>query len=172
MSAGRFDPARILATFDEHDVDYIVVGGIGAQAHGANRATADLDCVPESSAQNLDRLARALATLGARLRIGGMTDEESRGLPVRLDGEMLSRVRVSTWMTDAGQLDILMDIPDRSGARRDYTDLAPRSQLRSTEGLTVRVASLDDIIESKEYADRPKDHDALAELRGLRDADS
>jgi hypothetical protein len=34
----------------------------------------------------------------------------------------------------------------------------------------VRVAALDDIIASKEFANRPKDHDALLELYQLQRA--
>lgn len=169
FKSGSFDPTRILLVLDEHGVDYIVVGGIAAQAYGATRATGDLDCVPKSTRENLDRLAGALVTLGAYLRVGGMTEEEARALPLRLDGDMLGRTRVTTSMTAAGPLDVLMDIPDRSGARRGYDDLAPRSELLTAVGVVVRVADLDDVIQSKEYADRPKDHDALTELRALRD---
>ena len=75
-------------------------------------------------------------------------------------------------MTVAGPFDVLMDIPDRSGARQGYADLAPRSELLTAAGVVVRVADLDDIIQSKEYANRPKDHDALAELRALRDEEA
>jgi hypothetical protein len=37
-------------------------------------------------------------------------------------------------------------------------------------GLSIRVAALDDVIASKEWADRPKDHEALPELRTLNEA--
>jgi hypothetical protein len=37
---------------------------------------------------------------------------------------------------------------------------------------TILVAALDDIIRSKEIADRPPDREALPELRQLRDRDS
>jgi predicted nucleotidyltransferase len=35
-------------------------------------------------------------------------------------------------------------------------------------GIVIHVASLDDIIDSKTHANRPKDHDALPELHRLR----
>jgi hypothetical protein len=154
---------------ERHGVEYVVVGGIAAQAHGATRATNDLDCVPRSTVENLQRLAVAMRQLGARLRVGGMSDDEARQLPVVLDAEMLARLRVSTWVTDAGLFDVLMDIPAPDGGRRAYTDLVLRSDQRRASGVhvVVRVASLRDIIESKEAAGRGKDVEALQELRTL-----
>ena len=35
--------------------------------------------------------------------------------------------------------------------------------------IVVRIAALDDIIASKQWADRPKDRDALPELLAMRD---
>jgi len=163
----RFDPAVIIAALDQHGVEYVVVGGIAAQAHGATRATSDLDCVPRSTIENLKCLAAAMQELGARLRVEGMSDDEARQLPVQLDADMLARLRVSTWVTDAGLFDVLMDIPARHGGRRTYADLVERSDRRRTGGVVVRVASLDDIIESKEFAARVKDLEALPELREL-----
>jgi hypothetical protein len=163
----RFDPARIIEVLERHGVDYVLVGGIAAQAHGATRTTNDLDCVPRSTIENLQRLAQAMRELGARLRLGGMSDDEASQLPVVLDADMLARLRVSTWVTDAGLFDVLMDIPARQGRRRGYDELADRSDRRETRGATIRVASLDDIIESKEVAARAKDHEALPELRAL-----
>ena len=90
--------------------------------------------------------------LDARLRVGGMSDDEARQLPVVLDADMLARLQVSTWVTNAGLFDILMDIPAPHGRRRGYDELADRSVRRRTGGATISVASLDDIIESKEVA--------------------
>lgn len=39
----------------------------------------------------------------------------------------------------------------------------------SFAGVGVLVAALDDVIASKEWADRPKDREALVELRKLAD---
>ena len=53
--------------------------------------------------------------------------------------------------------------------RRKYEDLAARSQVLDYSGVSVRVAGLDDIIVSKEWANRPKDRAALPELHELHD---
>ena len=55
-----FDPGRLLPLFAARLVDYLIVGGFGAQPHGAHRQTLDIDVVPRSADVNLDRLAAAL----------------------------------------------------------------------------------------------------------------
>lgn len=162
-----FNSARILATLDAHEVEYLLVGGVGARAHGARRDTYDIDFVPRISDDNYDRLAAALRELDARLRVGGMTDEEARQLPVIVDASTLRSFGSSTWTTDAGPLDVLAELPDRDGHRHSYDELATRRVAAEVDGIRVHVAALDDIVASKEFADRAKDHEALPELREL-----
>lgn len=85
-----------------------------------------------------------------------------------LHHDTFERTEITTWMTDAGPLDILHDIPGRDGRRKTFDHLAERVQLIDQGNRQVRVAALDDIIESKQWAGRPKDRDALPELRQLR----
>lgn len=170
-SSPQFDPDRILRVLDRHRVDYVLVGGVAARVHGAQRATADIDCVPATTKENLDRLAAVLVELGARLRVGGMTDEEAMQLPLRLDAATLSAFGSSTWTTDAGPLDLLVELRDPAGGRHPYTDLALRATEVSVGELTIKVASLKDVIGSKLFAARPKDLEALPELQELLDSD-
>ena len=76
-------------------------------------------------------------------------------------------MEISTWRTDAGDFDVLTEIPDRSGARLRYDEIKGRSVRRRIGNVQVRVARLDDIIASREWANRPKDLRALPELRSL-----
>lgn len=62
---------------------------------------------------------------------------------------------------------MLTAIRRRDGQRASYGDLAGRSTQVHVDGIVVHVAALQDIIDSKEFADRPKDREALDELRGL-----
>ncbi|MDP9453679.1 MAG: hypothetical protein M3P97_09915 [Actinomycetota bacterium] len=105
-----------MAVLDRHQVDFLVVGGVAAIAHGATRPTSDLDCVARRSGTNLDRLAAALRELNARLRVAGLSDEEAAALPTQLDRDTLGRMEISTWRTDAGDLDVLVDIPTAPAA--------------------------------------------------------
>ena len=162
------DLKRLTDAFARHDVEYLLVGGIASRAYGARRPTYDVDCLPEPSRENLDRLAAAMRDLHARLRVEGLSDEESAKLPVQVTGSSLVRLEISTWRTDAGDLDILAAIPDRDGRHMRYPELVDRASTLGLDGIVVRVAALDDVIASKEWANRPKDRDALPELRSLR----
>jgi hypothetical protein len=162
------DIQRIIEAFDRHGVEHLIVGGVAANLHGAIRPTGDLDALTRATRQNFDRVAGALLELGAFLRVGRLSDDEARKLPVVIDATMLAQSQISTWRTDAGDLDILHSIPDREGHRVGYDELATRAhEIRTDTGIVLLVAALDDIIASKEWTDRPKDRDALPELRRL-----
>ena len=139
-----------------------------AQAYGAERPTQDADCVVKQERANLDRLAAAMRELHARRRVAGMHDEEARLLPVQLDRETLADLALTTWMTDAGPFDVLDGLEDRSGRVVPYEELAERGTVLHVSGIAVRPA-LEDIIAAKERANRPKDREALPELRAIRD---
>ena len=70
-------------------------------------------------------------------------------------------------MTDFGELDITFT---PAGSARDFEGWSRNATAEEVDdGLTVLVASLDDIIDSKRAANRPKDQMALPYLESLRD---
>jgi hypothetical protein len=168
-ASAEFDPERIVRTLHDHGVDCIVVGGIAARLHGTSRLTQDFDLVARYDADNLRRLAAAMRELGAYLRTDGYVDAATLEASKALVHEaFLGSTEITTWESEAGAFDVLRDIPASDGARQGYEQLAARSKEATYAGVVVRVASLDDIIASKEWADRPKDRDALRELHALR----
>jgi predicted nucleotidyltransferase len=164
------DLGRLIEVLDRHGVEYLMVGGVAAIGYGAKRPTEDADCVVRRERANLDRLADALRELNARLRVGGMTDAEARLLPVQIDGTALDMAGMSTWMTDAGPFDVLAGLEAADGHLVLYEELAERGTVLQGNGFMIRSAGLEDIIRAKERADRPKDREALPELRAIRDA--
>jgi hypothetical protein len=145
-----------------------LVGGVAATAYGAERETEDADCVVRRERVNLERLAAALRELHARLRIARMSDDEAKQLKVQLDGVMLENSGNSTWTTDAGPFDVLVDLKDSSGRSVPYEELITRSTVLRGDGFVLHVASLDDVIAAKTFANREKDREALPELLGLQ----
>ena len=161
------DLGRVVGVLDRHGVEYLVVGGGATQLYGATRPTKDSDCLVLQEKDNLVRLAAALRELNARLRVTGLSDEESAALPVQIDA-VLDQLPFTNWRTDAGALDIMKTMPGPGGPRR-YEDLAGDARVLDYAGVRVRVASLSAIVASKEYANRPKDQEALPELHRLQE---
>lgn len=164
------DLPHLIEVLNRHEVEYLIVGGAAAYAYGAERPTDDADCVVRRERANLDRLANALRELHARLRVGRMTDAEARTLPIQIDGTALELAGMTTWMTDAGPFDVLAGLEATDGHLIAYEELASRATLLHGDGFVIRAAALEDIINAKQRADRPKDHEALPELRAIRDA--
>lgn len=65
---------------------------------------------------------------------------------------------------------MLAGLAASDGRLKPYEELVERATTMQGAGYVIRAASLDDIIEAKERADRPKDRDGLPELRAIRDA--
>lgn len=156
---------RLLQTLEDSGVQYVIVGGLAAAAQGAGRVTFDIDVVPEWSTENLNHLADALRSLNAQLRVPDSVDP----IPFPLDARSLRGFEVSTWRTDAGDLDVIMGTPTTvHGRLAGYDDLADRGHRLEAYGLTIIVADLSDIIESKQVLAREPDLAALPELRRLQ----
>jgi predicted nucleotidyltransferase len=156
MSSPTFDPRGVLEVLAHHEVRFIVIGAVAAIFHGYPLSTQDLDVTPSRAPDNLERLARALQELDARLRVS-----RGRALPFPIDAAMLSRGEIWTLTTKAGPLDLVY-FP---AGTRGYDDLQRDAREIDIGGATVTVASLADVIRSKEAANRPKD---IAQLPALR----
>jgi hypothetical protein len=73
------DSERLLQPLAAGGVEYILIGGLAANAHGAIRTTRDIDVVYARSHPNLERLEKTLAPLRPYLR------GAPPGLPFRWD---------------------------------------------------------------------------------------
>jgi hypothetical protein len=161
--ARPFQPVRIITTLEQHEVAYVLIGGLAAALHGSPAATNDADICPDRSIENLRRLASALVAMGARIR----TDAVPEGLAFACNEVFLSRVDTAVNLTtDYGDFDISYH---PAAFPNGYPDLLPHAVEYDIDGLRVKVASLADIIRSKEAANRPKDHATLPILKALED---
>ena len=156
----RFQPEPILRALERHRVRYVVIGGVGATLHGSPLPTRDADICPAPDSANLESLANALREMQARIR----TPDAPEGLPFACDATFLRQMKLLTLATRFGDLDLSFE-PSGTGG---YADLSLRSvEYDLGEGLVVPVAALEDIIRSKEAANREKDRQTLPTLRLL-----
>jgi hypothetical protein len=157
-----FDPRRVVTTLHAHEVSFVVIGGIAAVLHGSALPTEDIDITPERSSGNLERLAAALRDLDARLRV----DSEPDGVAFPIDAAFLAaNATVLNLVTNAGDVDLVIT---PAGFESGYDDLSPNSvAVDLGDGPQTRIASLHDVIDSKQAAGRTKDIAALPHLRAL-----
>jgi|ERR1700680_1024920 len=152
---------EIFACLERHGVRYVLIGGLAAVLHGSPLPTLDADICPSSEPDNLERLASALAELAARIR----TPDTAEGVRFPFDAGFLASVQLLNLTTRYGDLDLSF----RPAGTEGFSELAPHALTVEIRGLPVAVATLEDVIRSKEAANRPKDQRALPILRQLLD---
>ena len=149
------DLRAILSTLAEHEVRFVVIGGVAVGAHGYIRATEDLDIVPEPSAENAERLSRALAVLEATLPTAGGRKFQPAG-----DLAALKRRRNVTLDTRHGGLDVVQQAPGVPAFATLEEGAIPTDLL----GVGVRVCSLRHLRAMKEARSSAQDKADLERL--------
>ncbi|HYZ66523.1 MAG TPA: hypothetical protein VE666_01735 [Mycobacterium sp.] len=155
----ELDLARLLEVLNRHKVAYVLIGGLAAVYHGSPFPTEDADITPRTDRVNLERLAAALADLNARIR----TESEPAGLPFRCDADSVAARTIVNLTTAAGDLDLTFAPAGTTG----YDDLRRDAARAELYGVTVQIASLADVIRSKQAANRAKDQRVLPTLREI-----
>lgn len=158
----KFDPVSICRILNEERVDYVVIGGFASVILGSPLPTEDIDVLPDRSSENLTRLAHALRRMNAMIRT------EGEAIPARMDAEFLENMPIMlNLVTDFGVVDLTFE---PAGPVHGYAEWnADASSEEIAADLIIRVAALDDIIESKRAANRAKDQRALPYLESLRE---
>lgn len=154
----EFHPGPILRALVAGGVDFVVIGGYAAIAHGSAQLTRDIDICFAPDEANLQRLGEAL--IGLEASLSGVSED----VPFVPDAATLKNTQVLTLMTREGRLDVLMT-PDGAPT---YPALRRHATHVEVDGVPVPVASLEDLIGMKRAANRDKDHIALEELEVIR----
>lgn len=153
---------KLIPCLANHQVEFVVIGGVAATVHGSAYVTYDLDICYGRDVENLARMAKALAPYHPRPR--DMPDD----LPFFWDERTLRRGLNFTLKTDLGDIDLLGDVAGIG----DFEQALASSILVQLFGVECAVLSLKALIKAKRAADRPKDHLILPELEALLEANN
>jgi hypothetical protein len=153
------DFAGLIRVLTENRVDFILIGGLAAAAHGAIRTTKDVDVVYARTEANMARLAAALTPLQPYLR------GAPPGLPFRWDAETIAHGLNFTLTTALGDIDLLGEVTGGG----DYERLVPHSIEIEAFQTRCLCLDLDTLIHVKRAVGRPKDLEVIAELEALRE---
>jgi predicted nucleotidyltransferase len=149
----------LLRLLVENKVEFIIVGGAAATAHGSARLTLDLDVVYRRTPENITRMVDALKSIQPYLR------GAPPGLPFDWSASTIQKGLNFTLVTTLGALDLLGEIVGGGG----YEQLRPETIEVEIAGVTCLCLNLDRLITVKRAAGRPKDLEVVAELEQIRD---
>lgn len=153
------DPERLIKVLARHHVHFVLIGALAARLQGFPRLTADADITPARDLHNLNRLAAALRELDARV----FTEAVPEGLAFDCSAQTLSRAEMWNLVTAAGRLDLAFTPSGTAG----YEDLIQGALRFEVYGTELLAASLEDIIRTKEAADRPQDRQDVVIMREI-----
>jgi len=153
------DFKQLLRLLTDKEVEFIIVGGAAATAHGSARLTFDLDIVYKRSKENIARLVNALSAIHPYLR------GAPPGLPFDWSVETLQKGLNFTLTTSLGALDLLGDIVGGGSYEQLFETTIPVE----IGGVECLCLDLERLIQVKRAAGRPKDLEVVAELLQILD---
>jgi hypothetical protein len=139
-------------------VDFVIVGGYAGVVHGCTYVTQDVDIACDFSPANLLALQRAVSDLHPVHR---MTPGRK---PLDLTPGNAAEFRNLYLDTDLGHLDCLSEVQGIG----PYEHVKHASQLIEIEGMPLRVLALDALIQAKEAMHRPRDREAIRQLKVIK----
>jgi len=143
----------------EGGVEFVLVGGYAAVAHGASMVTRDVDICCRFSKENLRRLNEVLKDVHPRHR---MTPQR---VPLELTDELCERLQNLYLETDLCVLDCLSEV---AGVGQYEEVLGQSIELQTPDG-AFRVLGIDGLIRAKEAMNRPHDRLTVVQLRAIKD---
>lgn len=144
---------ELLRSLGEAKVEYVLVGGLAVQLHGFLRSTFDVDLVLAMDDGNLLRFIDVAKRSGLQPAI-----------PVGIDS-LRDAEQIERWHREKGMIAFALREPQAGGVAVDvivrpevsFEALSSHAMIATLFGLTVRIASVDDLLVMKRIAKRPKD---------------
>jgi hypothetical protein len=149
----------LLKLLRQHEIEFVIVGGFAAMAHGASQLTQDVDVCFEFTPKNVRRLAGALKDFHP---IHRMTPQR---LPLELNDENIARLKNLYLQTDLGQLDCLSEVKGVG----DFAEVQRQSIEIELPAGPCRILSLDALIRAKEAMGGPKDKLTILQLKAIQE---
>ena len=153
----------LFRALQEHEVRYLVVGGVAVNLHGIGRLTVDVDLMLALDARNLGRFVAVAQGFPLKPVV-----------PVKLE-DFADASKVRGWVEDKGMLAFALRSSDPATPTVDilvkpvvsFDEAWARRVLRTVEGVGIPIASIEDIIRLKTGTGRQKDEADIKALRQL-----
>jgi predicted nucleotidyltransferase len=146
------DIESLLKSLNAHCVEYVVIGATAFPVHGYSRSTLDVDIFIRPDPANAERVLDALREFGY-----DVTD-------LTADDLLSFKVLIRQYLVDADIHPFVTGITFEQVWRNKVCNLYGETP--------TAFASLDDLIQMKQAANRPKDQDDLKYLLAIKERES
>ncbi len=144
------DFLNVLKAFEQHEVEYVLIGGVAVILHGLGRLTQDIDVFVKLTPENIAKLQTALRAIYTDDAIDEITLNELHEYPV---------IRYGT------PKDFYIDIMARLGEAATYENL--EIEAIEYEGIKIKLATPETLFQLKKDTLRDKDKMDAAFLEEL-----
>jgi hypothetical protein len=142
---------RVLRAFDREGLEYVLIGAAAMGFHGLVRATEDLDLLIRAAPANIERLKRALRAV---------YDDDPHVDEIKVE-DLLGDYPALRYYPPSG--DLYFDVMTRLGEVASYETVD--AEIKSVEGIRVRVATPRALFRLKKGTVRPLDRSDAEVLR-------
>ncbi len=158
----------LIDAFNQHNISYVVVGGLAVVLHGHNRLTADIDLVIRLDSDNASKAVSIITEQGyaARAPVNPLDFADPSKREEWIQAKNLVVFSFYHKSNPLMAIDLFVDYPI------DYEELYARSVCKKLGHIEVRICSIDDLISMKKKANRPKDTEDVRLLEIIKDAQS
>ncbi|OGA10944.1 MAG: hypothetical protein A3D95_05430 [Betaproteobacteria bacterium RIFCSPHIGHO2_12_FULL_69_13] len=157
--------ADLFRALAEHEVRYVIVGGVAVNLQGFVRATGDVDIVISLSQDNVARFVAAARALGLQPRMP-LARLDDFAVPEKrqdwVENKRLLAYNLSREGPHPGTLDVLLSEAPK------FEEMHQRRNVIEAFGESLGIASIDDLIRMKKHADRDQDLRDIAELQRIK----
>jgi hypothetical protein len=137
-----------LEMLNNHQVEYMIIGGVAVNVHGYSRATGDLDIWYNPTKENLEKLLSAITSFGF--------DTSDIGGDIKQPLEKFIRIPLEGFYVE------LLAMID---GKMEYEDVYRRCfDFKIHNTLNVNVIGYNDLIKNKIMSRRAKDIEDIAQL--------
>jgi hypothetical protein len=154
----------LLVKLQNAGVDFVLVGGLAVQLHGYMRMTYDIDLVLAMNDENLAKFIDVAKSQGL-----------APVIPVPIDS-LKNAALIDQWHREKGMLAFALREPSVAGSVIDvlvrpdvsFERLAADATEAQFMGKSIRIASIDHLLEMKRIANRPKDQLDITALEKIK----
>jgi hypothetical protein len=159
---------NLFKALKDHDIDYLLIGGLAVNLHGVPRMTMDVDLLIALDTDNIAKLEACSQYLGLRpsvpVKLADLADENKRE-NLFVEKHLIALSLIGT-KPETPTVDIVVHHP------LDFKNAYQNKIERDVSGTPVMLASIEDMITLKKAAGRAQDLADIAHLERFLNANN